>query len=254
MFNVITVDRQGVEAEKNFLKALNELSKAAGNYQGKGNKLLLELEEGIAKAFADETKKGLSSERDEYKIIMNIINSAAKRDKNIMDELRTSFQTMTNQTSFARWAMRAEINSDKRDIQVLNNAAERIRHYVAQVKKQSNGTKSTELLTKELQGHYEKTINAVRDFYKESYAIKKRDLMLIIKILMNVSFLKNQLEKWKEQHFLPAEPVNELIEFMESEVYGKLEEGMRPIAQGFRILVHDTEVAYKEALSTLKAS
>ncbi len=251
IFNLITVDRAAAKAEKEFLDALRELSKQAGKFGQKNVKLLLELEEVIAKAFAEETKKGLQGERGEYKMVMEIMNTAGKEHEEFMDKLRTSLQVLTKQTAFAKWAMRAEIKAEKRDILTLKSAAEKIRKYTQKVIKETHSTKAQEQVIKELKGLYYHVINAVRDFYKESYLIKKRDLLLVIKILVNVDLLTNQLEKWKKDSFLPKKPADEIIEFVKTEVEGRLVEGFRAIAQGFRILIHDTEEDYKESQEIL---
>ena len=247
VFNIITVDRMAVKAEKDVLDALRELSKQAGKFGKKNIKILLDLEQSLAIAILQETKKGIKEEREEYKLVMQILNTAGKEHEDFMDQIRLAVQVISKQTKLARWAMRAEISAEKRDILLLKSTAQKIRNYVEKVKRETNSTKTQEQIIKELQGHYEHIINAVRDFYKESYLIKKRDLLLVLKILVNVNLLKQQLEKWKEQHFLPKEPADEIIKFVETEVEKKLEEGFRPIAQGFRILIHDTEEDYKEA-------
>lgn len=252
IFNIITVDREAAKAEKEFLDAMKELSKQAGKFGQKNVKLLLDLEEGIAKAFVEETKKGMAGERGEYKMVMEIMASAGKDHEQFMDKIRTSLQVLTKQTAFAKWAMRAEIISEKRDILVLKAAAQKIKDYVKRIIKETNSTKAQEQVIKELKDHYEHVINAVRDLYRESYLIKKRDLLLVIKILVNVNLLKIQLEKWKKQHFLPEQAANEIIDFVNREVEGRLEEGFRTIAQGFRILIHDTEEDYNEARELLE--
>lgn len=248
IFNVITVDRTAVAAEKEVLDALKELSREAGKFGGKNAKLLLELEEGIAKALAEETKKGIGGEREEYKLVMNIINDASKDKKNFMTNLRLSFQTLTRQTNFARWAMRAEIISEKRDIRALQAIASLIKKYVRDIKTHTNSTKPQEQLIREMKGWYSKIINSVRDFYKESYLIKKRDLLLVIKILVNANLLEMQLERWKKESFIPRDAADHLIDFLRNEVEGKLNKSFETIAQGFRILIHDSDEDYKEAV------
>ena len=247
IFNIITVDRQGEKAKKEFLDALTELSKQAGKIGQKNVKLLLDLEEGIAKVFAEETKKQMTGERGEYKMVMEIMNTAGKGHEEFMDRVRLSLQKYSSQTFFAKWAMRSEIKSEKRDILILQAHAEKIRNYIKKAIRETHSTKAQYQVVKELQGSYEHIINAVRDFQKESYLLKKRDLLLVIKILVNVDLLKQQLEKWKKINFLPPESADEIIDFVNKEVEGRLVEGFRAIAQGFRILIHDTEEDYKEA-------
>ena len=62
-------------------------------------------------------------------------------------------------------------------------------------------------------------------------------------------FLNKNLnsEKWKRENFLPKTPADEIIKFVKTDVEGRLVEGFRVIAQGFRILIHDTEEDYKES-------
>ena len=232
IFNVLTTDKQIVKAEQDILKALIELSNKT-----KGNKTLTILERELAISIYDGSKLAEGEEREEYKLIMQIIDEAEMEHKNFMEAMRLRFQKETTQTILAKWVIRGEITRERRDIKALQKIAQDIKKLTARIHNDKASAKDEGYIKKHLEEDYIQTRDALKDAFYESYLIKKRDLLMVLKILFNLNTLREWLVNWAHEHNLPLSSVMDLLNHIK-DLEHKIAKEFRPIAQGFRIIIN----------------
>jgi len=234
IFNAITQDRQIIKAENDILQALRELSEKVRN--NPNNQVLRKVERELAISVYQGCKEADSEDREEYKIVLEILNESGKHHKFWMRKIRLAFQNEQNQNILARWVIRSEIVDETRNIKKLQRVAIDIRDLTKKVEAQKDSKHQTDLLEKSLIRDYEEVRVAVQKAFKDSYLIKKRVLLMFLKILFDLHTLRQLIENWVSVHNLPEQSGKRLIE----EVMGiedKIAKHFKPLAQGFRIII-----------------
>ena len=79
----------------------------------------------------------------------------------------------------------------------------------------------------------ESSADIEKSFY-EAYLIKKRDFLLMLKLLVNIEVLKGMNKKWVLMHFMPSEMVGRK-EVQLDEIEDKVAKEFHTIAQALRI-------------------
>lgn len=240
LFNAETVDLQILKAEKDILKALKELSQKTGS-----NVALHKLERELALSIYEGTKLAEAQDREEYKQILLIIDEADKGHKDFLEAIRLRFQEKDTQSILARFAIRMEISREKKDIQLLQAIAKDIRKLTTKIK--SMKKKDEGEVRHKLEVDYLKIRDALKDAFYQSYMIKKRDTMMVLKILFNMNNLREFLIKWAKEHNLPTASVQDLLNAI-SKIEQSIVKGFRPIAQGMRIIITQTQWIEKETI------
>lgn len=243
IFNAITSDQQIIKAEKEILDALAELSNKT-----KGNKSLTILERELAISIYDGCKLAEGQEREEYKLIMQILDEAELEHKDFMEAMRLRFQKETAQTLLAKWIIRGEITRERRDIRALQKIAQNIKKLTARIHSDKASAKDEGYIKKHLEEDYIKTRDALKDAFYESYLIKKRDLIMVLKILFNLNTLREWLVNWAHKHDLPLSSVMGLINQIK-DLEHKIAKEFRPIAQGFRIIINSIDGIQNQAFA-----
>ena len=242
IFNALTLDKQIVKAEKDILDALKELSRKTGK-----NKVLLDLERELALSIYQGSKDAESEEREEMKQVMLILNEANQHHEYFMRSIRLKFQNEKTQSILTRWTIRAEITRERRDIQALQKIARDIRILTNRIKSETASKKDEELIKKTLEEDYKVLRDALKDAFYESYTIKKRDLLMVLKILLNLNNLRQFLIRWANEHNVPMANVHDLLDAIEK-IENSIAKEFQPIAQGFRIIINAVEGIEKGAL------
>ena len=245
IFNAITQDQQIIKAEQGILDALKELSEEVR--KNPKNQVLRKIERSLAIYVYQGTKDAEGQDRDEYKIVMQVLDEVYKHHKDWMEKIRTVFQVKDAQNLLARWVIRGEITREKRDIQALRKIAKDIKYLGAKVKNQAWTKGVAERIDETLEKDYELLTEALKDAFYESYLIKKRDLLMFLKILFNLHNLRQFLERWVEEHNLPKSNVENLIEKIMA-LEEDIAKHFQPIAQGFRIIISSINKIEKLAL------
>ncbi|MBI3035685.1 hypothetical protein HYY71_05175 [Candidatus Woesearchaeota archaeon] len=239
IFNVLTEDKALVKAEIGILQALLELSQVTRN-----DPPLRKLERDLAIAILDGTKNykfAERGERKEYQQIMLIVNEA-KADRNkLMANLRLMFQKEANVSILARLPLARGATREKVDILRLQRIAQRIRSLKARFKPKLEKEAEKELIqdTQEIAAD-------LKDAFYNSYTIKKRDILLVLKILYDLHNIKELITKSIQQHYLPQQPSQELLEMIEK-TENAIVQDFQTVAQGFRIVIAAIEKLDKEA-------
>ncbi|MBI4451844.1 hypothetical protein HY637_00300 [Candidatus Woesearchaeota archaeon] len=245
IFNAITQDQQIIKAEQCILDALKELSQEVR--KNPKNQVLRKIERSLAIYIYQGTKDAEGGDRDEYKIVMEVLDEVHKHHKDWMEKIRTMFQVKDAQNLLARWIIRAEISREKRDIQALRKIAKDIKSLAVKVKNQPWTKGKAERIDESLENDYKLLTDALKDAFYESYLIKKRDLLMFLKILFNLHNLRQFLERWTKDNDLPRSNVGGLINKIMA-LEEDIAKHFQPIAQGFRIIIHSINNIEKLAL------
>lgn len=240
IFNVITQDKALVKAEQSILQALLELSQVTP----KGDTTLRKLERDLALAILDGTKNykyAERGERQEYQQVMLIVNEA-KADKNkFMANIRLMFKDEDTVSLLSRFPMARGATREKIDILDL----QRIANYIRALKVRFRPKLEKEA-EHELMKDTQKVVADLKDAFYNSYTIKKRDTMLVLRILYYVHYLKEMLRNYIEKHYLPKVQTEQAIERIEK-IENAIVQDFQTVAQGFRIVIAAIEKLDKEA-------
>ena len=246
LFNVITVEQQAVKAEIDILKAIKELSQKT-----RGNKTITQLEREFALSMYNGIKKAEGEEREEYKMLMQVIDEAHLHHKDFMEMLRLRFQKETSQSILTKFAIRGEIRREKNDIIRLQKIEAEIRNMAKRIHGDHASKNDEDYIIKHLKAEYETLADAVEDVFYQSYLIKKRDLFMMLKILFNLHTLREWLVKWSWEHNLPLSNVKDEIRQIKN-LEDNIGKELQPIAQGFRIIIHAIDGIQSEALGEVQ--
>ena len=246
LFNVITTEQQAAKAEQDIIKALDGLSQKT-----KGNKTLVALERELALSIYDGCKVAEGEEREEYKMVMQVIEESSMHHKDFMEALRLRFQKESSQTILTKFAIRGEIRREKNDIRMMQKIAADIREMTNKIHGDHASKNDEEYIKKHLEEDYLKLRDTVKDVFYQSYLIKKRDLFMVLKILFNLHTLREWLTDWAHKHDLPLSSVMDVLKQIKS-LEEKIAKEFQPIAQGFRIMISAIDGIQAQALGEAK--
>jgi len=242
IFNVLTEDKALVKTEQQILQALLELSQITPN----NNPTLKRLEKDLAMAVLEGTKYykfAEPGEREEYKQVLLILNEAKGNRNKFMAKLNLMFQKQDTVSMFSRFPMKSGASREKTDILKLQHIAQRIKFLKEKFKQHLDKEVGRELMedTKEI-------ASDLKDAFYDTYTIKKRGTMLILKILYDLHSIGQLIDTSVEKHYLPKEPSQELILSIKK-TENEIVQDFQIVAQGFRIVIAAIEKLDKEAES-----
>ncbi|MEK6983903.1 MAG: hypothetical protein AABX33_04990 [Nanoarchaeota archaeon] len=243
IFNAITVDKQLVRAMQDILERLIDLSKITGM-----NKTLLNRERELTLAILEGTKKyGDRLEREDYKYVEMILNLAKGGKDTFMSKIKQMFIKEGDVSKLFKIPMKKGVTREKIDIQNLIQIA---RDLDVLIHNFSLHKRKTEEELREGEGQLyldtKKVAFALKDAFYQSYNIKKRDMILILRVLYDVHLVKEIIEKNVEQDNLPKAPTDK-FKLKVLEIEEKILAQFHPVAQGFRIVIHAVEEIEKKA-------
>ena len=239
IFNVLTEDKALVHAEMSILQALLELSQVTQN-----DPTLRKLERALAQAMFNGTKYykfAEPGERAEYKQVLLILNEAKGNRNKLMANLGLMFKREVTASWLERYPWTRGATREKIDILALQRIALRIRVLKAKFKPKLEKEAEREL-TKEIT----EIAAELEDAFRNSYSIKKRDIILILKILYDLHTIQGLIEDSEQKHFLPKDPSKELLSMIEK-TENAIVQDFQSIAQGFRIVIAAIEKFDSEA-------
>lgn len=243
IFNAVTVDRQLVAEEAGIMEALMNLSNETGNHPK-----LLELEEHLALILLVTTEKhGEKEEREEYKLVELILNLATKRKDIFMAKLKQMFLKEGDLSRLFKVPMRSGVTRERIDIQKLKKINRDINDLALRFRAHKKGEKELDrsaeiVLTRDI-----KEVGVdLYDAFKNSYYIKKRDLVLIMKILYDLHYIQELLDFYVRMNFFPRESADGLKKQV-VDIEKKIMDNFHPIAQGFRIVIASLDNIEKKA-------
>lgn len=242
IFNLSTEEMTLLKTVEDILKELEAFSKSAGN-----NAQLVKVQRDLALAIFEALKKAEAEDRGEFKQVMLVINEAEEKDpKKFMSAIRLAFQTETQQNLLAKFVARHEIRRVKVDILHLQKIPVMVkalrRRFLEKGKKES-----VEKLIGELYGTIQEIKKYLHDVFLELFLIKKRDLLLILKVLLDLHNLRVANIKWaREKHYIPNSAALEKNNVIK-EIQADVSKHFHVIAQAFKIMITRIQRLEKEA-------
>lgn len=236
LFNAEMQESRFLETTEEILKELHEMSteidkrsvslNEAGAFQQ-----LKQIRREIAVAIFKGLKKGESEERAEFKPVMLVINMAHEEHDKFMEAVRLAFKEKETQSILTRFAMRREISLVRSDINRLRKTRDAI---IGLKRKISKGVELKYAIS-ELTGE-RNHLQYLNDAFYESYLLKKRDMLIVLKALYDLNVLKRVNERWVDKNWMPHQPIAEKNKKIE-EVEQKISREFHVIAQAFRIMI-----------------
>ncbi|MBI2647607.1 hypothetical protein HYW99_03960 [Candidatus Woesearchaeota archaeon] len=243
IFNLSTEEMTLLETTKKILEELETFSKAIP-----ANAQLKKVERDLALAIATALKKAQTEDRNEYGQVMLIINESEEKDpKKFMAAVRLAFQNETSQTILAKFAARKEIRTIKVDILELQKIPTIIQGIRKELEKR---TKEKEFDAQKFIGELYGTIQKIKKYCNEAFyelfLIKKRDMLWVLKVLLDLHNLRENNIRWARDHLMPR---NEALEKNKEivKVQTEISKHFHIIAQAFRILITRIQRLEKEA-------
>ena len=241
IFNLSTEEIQLLKDIEKILKGLEDFSKSIGSDQR-----LKKVERDFAIAIYEALKKAESEDREEFKYVMVIIKEAEEEDKNkFLANVRLAFQKEKAQTLLAKFAARAEIRMAKRDILKLEKIPAKIKKIKDNLTKKGRKYDVDKAL-----GDLYEIIKEVKvyanDAFKEIFLIAKRDMFLMLKILLDLNTLREFNLEWIGKHNMPKDPIDKKNREI-NKIEVKIAKDFHTIAQAFRIIIAKTQELENEA-------
>src|SRR3989338_1706239 len=246
IFNLSTEDIQLLETVEKILKELETFSREMPQ-----NAQLKKVERDFALTMYGALKKDQDEEGEDYKLVMLIINEAETNDpKKFMSAVRLALQKEDTQTMLAKFAARSEIRRVKVDILKLQQIPIKIKAIKQSFKKKGT-TDNIEKMIGELYGTIQEIRKYCNDAFFELFQIKKRDMLWVLKVLLDLHNLREANIKWARQHFIPnsaALEKNKEIKKLQADI----SKHFHTIAQAFKIII--TKIQKLETESQIDAS
>lgn len=241
IFNVTTSAAALLKTVEDILKEIEAFSKSIGV-----NAQLKKVERDFALAILGALKKAELQEREEFKQVMLVIAESEEKDiKKFMSAIRLAFQKETQQTFLAKFAARQEIRRIKVDILKLQQIPVKIKALRRRLTEKGKKG-SVERVIGELYGTIQEIKKYCHDAFLELFLIKKRDMLLVLKILLDLYNLRIANIKWARQHFIPnsaaLEKNKEIVK-----IQTEISKHFHIIAQAFRIMITRIQRLEKEA-------
>ncbi len=238
-FNVSTMDMQVLEATDSLIQVMSKIhqlgkSAAAGSVLHERIEKLSQL---FVQLMQKAMKKSREEERWEYKYVMVIVNQSARKNHvQFMNAVRTMFQDLKRQSRLAKFAIRADIGKERHYYFGIVKLTEKCKTLLKEVEKElkRNHREGLERLIHNFESIIQESAFDVEKAFYEAYLIKKRDFLLMLKLLVNIEVLKGMNRKWVLMHFMPSELVRRK-EIQLDEIEDKVAKEFHTIAQALRI-------------------
>ena len=235
LFNLSGNEISLLDSVRDIIKELGTFSKAVGSKSTK----LIEVEKAFAEAILNALLRGEPGERDEYKIVMAIVNESHRDTVDFMSEVLLKFQKEKSQVKMlAKMVMRSSIKHIRVDIKILQQIPQKIRGLTKKIK--GKDEKFIEDAMKVLSEDIEYIKKYLNDGFYELYTIQKRTLFMALKILLDLYNLRKYNNRWVEKSFMPREII--LAKNIEiDKVETKVSNHFHTIAQSLRIIIAKTQ-------------
>ena len=240
IFNLSTEEITLLKAVEDILKELEAFSKSVPP-----NPQLKKVERELVLTIFEAVKKDEQEEREEYKQVMLVVNESEKVDSIFMQKVKLIFQKETAQTLLAKWAMRSAIRKAKVDILKLQKIPIMIKALRRRLTEKGK-KESVDKVIGELYGTIQEIKKYCKDAFYELYLLQKRDLIITLKILVDLDNLKLFNENWVGKHNMPKDPTEEKNKEI-LDIEKKISSEFRTIAQSFRIIISKIQELEKEA-------
>jgi len=191
-------------------------------------------------------------ERGEYRLIEAIIDETANPEKGhqkLMAMLRDKFRKMDRtklEDMFEKVAWRREARISKQMISATKSHKKALDRILKKIVNEKNDNKLQQLAS-ELQNQLAQIQGYVAKMFKESYYVKERAIIMVLRIIYLVMFAERYLSKESRESLIPNEPTKEGELSLDEALEHLGKDFHNTISQEFRIVVHDVEALEREA-------
>jgi|SRR3989344_2441353 len=245
-FNVATMDMAALKAINQVIDSWLKVIKASGKFSGTRPFKKLEAISQLFRQLMDKALgKAIGKERDEMKDVMILVNeSVNKNHSQFMEAMRLRFQKETSQSMLAKLAIRSEIISERRAIRAFDFIAKKCDRIASEIEsaKGKNAQDRFENAVNQLEALAKEGASDVEYVFEQAYLIKRRDFLLMLKLIVNSEVLKGMNRQWLVKHFMPEEPINKR-EMEIDKIEEKIAHEFHTIAQALRISINGIDKA-----------
>ena len=244
-FHVSTMDMKILEAVVKLIDTWDRIRKIIATLPSDENKSEVDkrfeqLNQLFISLLYKALKKAEEEERQEYKDILIIVNESGNKDhEQFMEPIRLRFQSLESQSMLAKLAIRTEIAKERRLIAALVALVSKLDQLVASTgrafKKPHYGWRPKKIeLIGQLESIVKDSAKDIEQAFYQAYLIKKRDFLLILKVIVNLEVLNQLNRKWVVTHFMPELPMKEK-EVKIANIVKHIAKDFHTIAQALRI-------------------
>lgn len=221
--------------EENLLRAIMDIRKALMEMGHNSDKATVNVLQGIIQAM----KKDEKLNREGYQDVLAIINGAEKGDSSLRQSIRTWMQKMDAQSLLAKLAAQSEAKKISDSIKNLNATARSLRSIKGRPK--SIAANEQQLLFR--------AKRYIEDGFYELFLLKKRALIWMMKIIYDLTALRDMGYKYARMHYMPTKPQQEQVAKING-ILATVLKDFRTIAQGYRIVISHLQNAEKDMAQT----
>ena len=247
LFNESTQDMSELRVVEEILQEMGEFWKKMPR-----KKILKDIELRFLLHIIQVLKDDEIKERDEYKLIEAIINESinSKNDhQKLMAMVRDRFKKMDQSKLhgiFERIEWRKEARISKDEINATRSLKKQLWNLLDKISREKNDTK-LEDLAQQLDGKLNEVKVHIAKMFKESYLVKERAILMILRIIYLVDYADTYLKGTEGKHLIPQKPAEEGLLTLKQAIEHLGRDFNNIIAQEFRIVIHDVEKLEKEA-------
>ena len=207
---------------------------------------------GFEGKLALDVHKGESAERNELylRLLAAIINIAEKGNdhSNIMAQVEQLFKTKDAVSRFAAFAFRSESRKTKTAVIRISKNKRRLFELLAELRKSPKPD-----VTRNLQICLSAIDDEVKEVFRETYLLWKRDFIALLVLLRILNEMEGQEMRYMNPSnpLMPRSPTEKNIRDIQ-EIKRKLADNCHTLAQGFRIIIGE-EVTLEHTAERLKA-
>lgn len=241
LFNELLQDRTELNEMELFFKELANLPL---------DRRLREVEYKVVGMIISVLKHESASDRQEYRELEAVMNQATKFKTNregFMIWLRTQLKTkVTLRNILEKVSWKMSISAASRNISRTKKAAVDLRKMVRGINiAMTQESDKKEELIQALEQKLVEEEQHIADMFKESYLVKERALLMILKILYTAENMDLYLQDLVKRNYIPKEPADKLREELANAVETLGKHLHNVIAQEFRIVIQQVELEKK---------
>ena len=186
---------------------------------------------------------------EDMRRLMAIINAAVgKGPAKFLDAIRMAFKNEQNLSMLGRISLRMDIKKEvlnEKRLDALSKELEKLDRRLEANKKGENYDK--------MLGEFERILfegeHDIEGMFKAAHLIMKRDLLLMIMVLVDIEIMKKLGAKWVQIHFMPENPIHK-EELSLEELDKKISDKAHTLANGLGVILKG-ERAIEQKLKVL---
>lgn len=173
---------------------------------------------------------------EDMRRLMAVINAAVgKGPAKFLDAIRMAFKNEQNLSMLGRISLRMDIKKEvlnEKKLDALSKELERLDRRLGANKKGENYDN--------MLGEFEKILfegeHDIEEMFKAAHLIMKRDLMLMVMVLVDKEIMERLGSKWIQVHFMPEKPIHE-EELSLEELGKKISDKAHTLANGLGVIL-----------------